>query len=112
MCLESLETLYKEGNQNYDLLRILYACGYFGDLESAIMRAIDDKVPRFLTYLKDQFCLFINDEEKKEILKINRMDTINKLYDKKKELKSEVKELDKTLDDIINELIYKYENLK
>lgn len=111
LCLESLETLYNEGNRNYDLLRILYAIGYFGDLESTIMRAIDDKVPRFLTNLKDQFCIFIYDEEKKELLKNNRVNTINKLYDKKKELRPEIDELDKKIDDIINELIYKYENL-
>ena len=111
LCLESLKTLNKEGNRNYDLLRILYAIGYFGDLESAIIRAIDDKVPRFLTYLKDQFCIFIYDEEKKEILKDNRKNMINKLYDKRKELKPETDELDKIIDEIINELIYKYEDL-
>lgn len=111
LCLESLKTLYEKGNRNYDLLRILYGIGYFGDLESAIMRAIDDKVPRFLTYLKDQFCIFIYDKEKKEILNHNRKNVINKLYDKKKELRTEVDELDKTLDEKINELIYKYEDL-
>ncbi len=111
LCLESLETLYKEGSRNHDLLRILYAIGYFGDLESAIMRAIDDKVPKFLTYLKDQFCIFIYDEEKKEILKNNRKNMTNQLYDKKKELRPETDELGKIIGEIINELIYKYENL-
>lgn len=82
LCLESLEMLYNEGNRNNNLLKILYAIGYFGNLESAIMRAIEDKVPWFLTYLKDQFCIFIYDEEKKELLKNRRMNIINKIYDK------------------------------
>ena len=112
LCLESLETLYNEGNRDYYLLRILYAIGYIRDLESAMMRAIDDKVPKFLTYLKDQFCIFIYDEEKRELLKNNRLKTINKLYDKKKELRPETDELSKKIDEIINELIYKYENLR
>lgn len=112
LCHESLEILYNEGNRNNDLLKILYAIGYFGDLESAIMRAIDDKVPLFLTYLKDQFCIFIYDEEKRELLKNNRMNKINKLYDKKKELRLETDELDKKIAEIINELIIKYENLQ
>jgi len=39
------------------------------------------------------------------------VNTINKLYDKKKELKPETDKIDKTIDEIINDLIYKYENL-
>jgi len=111
LCFESLETLYNDGNRDYDLLRILYAIGYFGDLESAIIKAIDDKLPKFLTYLKDQFDIFIYNEKEKEIFKNIRVNTINKLYDKMKELKPEIDELDKSLDEIINEFIFKFENL-
>ena len=51
-------------------------------------------------------------KKKKELLKNNRVNTINKLYDKKKELRAETDALDRKIDEIINELIYKYENLQ
>ena len=112
LCFDDLKELYNKGNKTYDLLRILYICGYFGDLKSAFAKAIDEKSSRFLNYLKDQFCLLIyNDDMKKRFLD-SRINIINLLYDKKKELNPETNNTDKTIDQIINELIYKYENLK
>ncbi len=111
ICFKNLESLYEEGNRWYDLLRILYACGYFGDLNSAFIKAIEEKIPKFLTYLKDQFCLLIYNEEIKGTLKNERFDTINQLYDKLKELKPDTSDVDKTLNEKIKELIQKYENL-
>ncbi len=112
ICYEDLKRIYEDGLKTLEILKILFKCGYFGSLNSAIIKSIDEKNVEFLNYLINLFYYLIYDEKKRVIFINDRINMINSLYDQKEKLDPKSYDIDKKIDEIINELIYKYENLK